>query len=270
MGDVWQLAGAYEAYVGRWSRPVARAFVSWLGVPAGRRWLDAGCGTGALTGAVLAATAPALVTALDMSRGFLASVAVGLRVNGDAAALPLRSGTFDAVVSGLALNFVARPATAVAEFARVAAPGATVAAYVWDYAAGMRMMRHFWDAAAAVDPAAAGQDEGPRFPICRPDALHAAWTGAGLTGVTVRSIEVPTVFAGFDDYWQPFLGGQGPAPAYLSRLAPARRDRIRALLEARLPRQADGSIRLTASAWAVRGVVADHRPGGTARVFPIS
>jgi SAM-dependent methyltransferase len=253
MGDVWQVAGPYEAYVGRWSRPVAREFVAWLGVPAGRRWLDAGCGTGALAGTVLAAAAPALVTGLDMSRGFLAAAAVPLRVVGDAAALPLRTGTFDVVVSGLALNFVPRPAAALAEFARVAAPGATVAAYVWDYADGMRMMRHFWDAAREVDPAAADQDEGPRFPICRPDGLRAAWTAAGLSGVTVRPIEIPTVFTGFDDYWQPFLGGQGAAPAYLSRLEPAAREAIRRLLQIRLPRAADGSIPLTASAWAVRG-----------------
>ena len=250
--DVWEVGDAYEAYVGRWSRRVAAEFVGWLGVPPGRRWLDAGCGTGALTTAVLGC-APAEVVAVDPSRGFLTAVRGAGRVAGDAAALPLRTGGFDAVVSGLALNFVPRPAAAVAEFARVAAPGAVVASYVWDYAGGMRMMRLFWDAAAEVDPAGAALDEGDRFPICREPALRAAWTAAGLTGVTTRAIEVPTVFAGFDDYWQPFLGGQGAAPAYLARLDDDRRAAIRDRLRSRLPVAPDGTIALTAAAWAVRG-----------------
>ena len=265
MGDVWAVAGAYEAYVGRWSRRVAAEFVRWLGVPPGRRWLDAGCGTGALTGTVLDAASPATVVGVDMSLGFLgearrrapvgpvaAGDATGF-VAGDAAALPLAGGRFDAVVSGLALNFVPGPERAVAEFARVAAPGGTVAGYVWDYADGMRMMRYFWDAAAEVDPSAADRDEGPRFPICHPEALHEAWTGAGLTEVETRGIEVPTVFADFDDYWRPFLGGQGPAPAYLAAMPPDQREAVRALLDSRLPREADGSIALTARAWAARG-----------------
>ncbi|XVV11170.1 class I SAM-dependent methyltransferase [Actinoplanes sp. CA-131856] len=212
-GDIWAAGDAYEAYVGRWSRRVAPLFVEWLGVPGGRRWLDAGCGTGALTSAIMAA-GPADVVGLDPSRGFLRSALDATRVAGDAAALPLRDGSFDAVVSGLALNFVPDPARAVAEFARVAAPGAVVAAYVWDYASGMQMMRHFWDAAAAPD-----RDESRRFPICREEALRAAWAGAGLTDVRTRAIEIPTIFASFDDYWTPFLGATGPAPAYLAGLS---------------------------------------------------
>ncbi|MET3429708.1 SAM-dependent methyltransferase [Actinoplanes tereljensis] len=248
-GDVWAVGSVYEAYVGRWSRPVATEFVRWLAVPPATRWLDAGCGTGALTDAITANAAPALVVGADMSLGFLKGPTV---VNADAAALPLATGEFGAVVSGLALNFVPRPGDAIAEFARVAKPGATVAAYVWDYTDGMQMMRWFWDAAREVDPAA--PDEGPRFPICHPPALEAAWTAAGLGEVSVRPIEIPTVFTDFDDYWQPFLGGQGAAPAYLARLDPDRQRAIRDRLENQLPRQADGTIALTAVAWAVRGL----------------
>jgi SAM-dependent methyltransferase len=163
MTDVWAQGDAYEAYVGRWSRQVAARFVRWLAVPDGRRWLDAGCGTGALTSAVIH---PALVVGVDPSLGFLTGFAGdggnGIAVAGDATALPFPDGSFDAVVSGLALNFVPRPEAAVAEFARVAAPGAVVGAYVWDYTDGMQMMRHFWNAASAVDPAAAALDEGRR------------------------------------------------------------------------------------------------------------
>jgi SAM-dependent methyltransferase len=160
---------------------------------------------------------------------------------------------FDAVVSGLTLNFVPEPDRAAAELARVAAPGGVVAAYVWDYAEGMAMMRYFWDAATALDPAAAELDEGRRFPLCQPDALGRLWTGAGLADVEVRAIEVPTRFADFDDYWTPFLGGQGPAPGYVMSLDEERRDALRDLLHARLPSAQDGSIPLTARAWAVRG-----------------
>jgi hypothetical protein len=111
-------------------------------------------------------------------------------------------------------------------------------------------MRHFWDAAVALDPAAAELDEGPRFPLCRPDALRERWTGSGLTNVDVRAIDVPTVFADFDDYWGPFLGGQGPAPQYVAGLSEQARDALRERLRATL---GDGKIALTARAWAVEG-----------------
>jgi SAM-dependent methyltransferase len=264
VAEVWSAGDAYEAYVGRWSRRVAEAFVRWLGVPGGARWLDAGCGTGALTAAILAVAEPAEVLGLDTSEGFLAAARArvtdsraGFR-GGDMRALPLPAGRFDAVVSGLALNFVPDPGRAVAESARVAAPGGTVAAYVWDYAGGMEMIRHFWDAAIALDPAAAGLDEARRFPLCRPGGLRALWTRAGLDGVTVRAIGTATAFAGFDDYWGPFLGGQGPAPGYVTSLTEERRRALRESLRARLPAAPDGSIPLTAGAWAVRGT-AHHR-----------
>ncbi|GAB1511386.1 class I SAM-dependent methyltransferase [Actinophytocola sp. KF-1] len=242
--DVWQAGDAYEAYVGRWSRQVAARFVPWLGVPAGRRWLDVGCGTGALSAAVRAAGGT--VVGLDPSRGFLSGspdVVVG-----DARALPFRTGWFDVVVSGLALNFVPAPDVALAEMARVVVPGGTIAAYVWDYADGMTMMRHFWEVAREVNPDA--PDEGERFPLCRADALAELWRAGGLTGVAVEGIEIPTVFADFDDYWRPFLGGQGAAPAYLMSRPAEEQERLRARLSARLPAR---DLRLTARAWAVRG-----------------
>ncbi len=231
----------------------------WLDPPAGRRWLDVGCGTGALTSSILALADPAIVVGVDTSEGFVDDART--RVDdprasfqtGDARSLPFPDDRFDAVASGLAVNFVPEPARAAAEFARVTAPGGVAAAYVWDYAEGMAMMRWFWEAAAELDPAAADLDEGRRFPLCRPDALRELWAEAGLDGVAVEAIEVPTVFADFDDYWGPFLGGQGPAPGYVMSLAGERRAELRDLLRARLPADPDGSIPLTARAWAVRG-----------------
>jgi SAM-dependent methyltransferase len=262
---IWSVGDAYDAYVGRWSRRVAEGFLAWLDVPAGRRWLDVGCGTGALTATVLAVADPAGIVGVDPSEGFLAAARAGVTDPrstfqvGDARSLPLPDRGFDAVVSGLALNFVPDPDRAVAEFARVLAPGGMAAAYVWDYAQGMAMMRYFWDAAAALDPAAAELDEGRRFPLCRPEPLRALWRDAGLDHVTIRSIEVPTVFADFDDYWTPFLGGQGPAPGYAMSLTEEHRGALRDLLGARLPADPDGSVRLTARAWAVRGTVPPAR-----------
>ncbi|MGY1603159.1 class I SAM-dependent methyltransferase [Geodermatophilus sp. SYSU D00815] len=255
----WAGAQRYEAYVGRWSRPVARRFLEQLSAPPGRRWLDVGCGTGALTGEVLAAAAPASVVGVDPSADFVAHAAAQLtdpratfRV-GVAQELPLPDGAADVVVSGLVLNFVPDPAAALTEMRRVTRPGGLVAAYVWDYAGGMQLMRHFWDAAAALDPAVRDLDEGLRFALCRPGPLRGLFEGAGLSGVEVEGIVVPTTFRDFDDYWTPFLGGTGPAPAYAVSLGEADRAALRELLRRRLPVAADGGVHLTARAWAVRG-----------------
>lgn len=265
--DIWAKGDAYERYVGRWSRQVATSFVSRLGVPAGRRWLDVGCGTGALSAAVLAAADPVDVVGVDPSQGFVVHARTHVtdpRARfeiANAQLLPFPDDRFDAVVSGLVLNFLPEPPAAAAELARVAAPGGRVASYVWDYAEGMAMIRHFWDAATALDPAAAALDEGSRFPLCRPEPLRELWAYAGLTDVTVEAIEVPTVFCDFDDYWTPFLGAQGPAPGYAASLPEDHLTGLRDLLRDRLPTGPDGSIRLTARAWTVRGFAGPHPPG---------
>ncbi|ACG72655.1 Methyltransferase type 11 [Anaeromyxobacter sp. K] len=258
--DVWDVGAGYEAYIGRWSRRVAREVVGWLGVGPHARWLDVGCGTGALGDAIAAQAAPALVVGLDRSMGFVAHAharaggAHGAFVAADAQALPVRDGAFDAVTSALVLNFVADPARMVAELARAARPGAPVALYVWDYAGGMEYIRRFWDAARALDPAAAALDEAVRFPVCAPGPLSALLEAAGLASVEVRAVEVPTVFRDFAECWAPFLAGQGPAPAYAVSLPEERRAALRDAFRAALPVEPDGTIPLRARAWAVRGV----------------
>lgn len=227
--DVWASGAAYEPYVGRWSRLVARELVAWLAVPGGWPWLDVGCGTGALSQVILDCASPSRVDGLDRSEGYVAYAREQVRDPrarfdvADAQVLPAEEGVYDVVVSGLVLNFLPEPTRAVAEMARVARSGGGVAAYVWDYAGRMELMRHFWDAAVALDPAARDLDEGPRFPICHPGPLAALFCGAGLTKVETRAIDVPTVFRDFDDYWSPFLGGQAPAPGYAMSLTEERR-----------------------------------------------
>ncbi|MEV6106171.1 class I SAM-dependent methyltransferase [Streptomyces sp. NPDC051940] len=255
--DRWSAGGAYERYMGRWSRAVAREFVVWTG-ERGPRWLDVGCGTGALSAAVVERCRPGLVVGVDRSAGFVAAARDGVRgparfVVGDAMRLPVRDGAFDAAVSGLALNFVPGPDAALAGMARAVRPGGLVAGYVWDYAGGMGLLRHFWDAAAALSPDAVELDEGRRFAWCRPGPLRALWAGAGLVDVAVGEVEVTMVFAGFAELWEPFLAGQGPAPGYAAALPPADRRQLRDLFRAGLPVGPDGSIALSARAWAVRG-----------------
>jgi len=137
--------------------------------------------------------------------------------------------------------------------ARVVHNGGMVALYVWDYAGKMQMMRHFWNAVAALDPAARDLDEGRRFPVCNPDSLRTLFQNTGLFQVEVHPIDISTDFKDFNDYWAPFLGGQGPAPGYAMSLSEEQRARLRQRIYNSLPFALDGSIPLAARAWAVRG-----------------
>ncbi|MFN8574445.1 MAG: class I SAM-dependent methyltransferase [Gemmatimonadaceae bacterium] len=260
--ESWASGAAYEPYVGRWSRLVAADFIQGLGIPAQRRWLDVGCGTGALSATILAMAQPASVRGVDRSAEFVAYArthVVDARVTfeaGDAQSLPLDDASCDVAVSALALNFFPDPVGALREMARCTGPRGVVAAYLWDYGGRMQMLRHFWNAAANLDATARDLDEGRRFPICQPDALHSAFVAAGLSGVQTRPIDVSTVFRDFDDYWVPFLGGQGPAPSYVRSLTDAQCAGLRERLRRSLPTALDGSIALIARAWTARGMSA--------------
>jgi ubiquinone/menaquinone biosynthesis C-methylase UbiE len=259
MEDKWENGELYESYVGRWSRPVAAAFLEWLDLPEGARWLDVGCGTGALTQTILDRCRPAATISVDPSEGFLGVARRAIddpRARfeiGEAASLPVGDGEVDAVVSGLVLNFVPDKPAALTDMARAAGPGGTVAAYVWDYAGRMELMRRFWDAAAALDPAAAELDEGVRFPETSAEGLLEMFENAGFEEVETRAIDVPTKFVDFDDHWTPFFSGVGPAPGYCVSLNEPSRVALREHLRETLPTADDGSISLVARAWAVRG-----------------
>ena len=207
----------------------------------------------------LQATQPRSVKGIDPSAGFVdfakahvSDPKVTFEV-GDAQSLPVESARFDVATSGLVLNFVPTPSLAAHEMMRAVRPGGIVATYVWDYAGKMELMRYFWDAAIKLDPAVSSLDEGVRFPLCQPPALVALFTDAGLRDVESRAIDVATTFRDFDDYWNPFLGGQGPAPGYAMSLSEERRNVLRDRIRRALPIASDGSIPLIARAWAVRG-----------------
>jgi SAM-dependent methyltransferase len=257
--DRWDDGTRYETYVGRWSRRVAEQFLPWLDVGRGAAWIDIGCGTGVLARTILNLQDPESVIGIDPSTASLSAARTSIRdprvsfVEGTADAMPEASGSADVVVGGLMLNFVPDLPRALAEMIRVVRPESPIAGYVWDYAEGMQLIRLFWDAAVALDPAAAELDQGARFPLCRPEALETAFVDAHLEEVSVSAIDIPTFFQSFDDYWAPFLGGVGSAPAYAMSLDQGARDLLRDRLDWTLPRETDGSIELTARAWAVRG-----------------
>jgi SAM-dependent methyltransferase len=256
--DNWEHGGAYERFIGRWSRLVAAEFLDWLELPAGLRWVDVGCGTGALSEAILERQDPTSVVGVEPSAGFVKSARERLGDRAEifeapAEKLPLADGSADIVVSGLVLNFIPDLPSALAEMRRVATDG-MVAAYVWDYTGGMEMLGLFWDAADAVDPGGT-PDEARRFPLCNPEALTAAFTAAGLTAPDVVPLDVPTPFTDFEDLWTPFLGGQGAGPSYLASLPAEKQSAIKEAMRGLVPANADGSISLNARAWAIRASV---------------
>lgn len=256
---MWGNGTPYEAFMGRWSRLVAREFIQWLRIPEETGWVDVGCGTGGLTQIVLDLAAPHAICAVDPDEGFLSHAREQIRdtrvqfKRGDACHLPIETAAYDVVASGLMLNFVPKPLAALAEMGRVTRPGGTVAAYVWDYAEHMEFLRYFWDAAVSCDPAAQKLDEGRLFSLCHPGRLRELFEESALQEVETCHLDVVTHFRNFEDYWSPFLGGQGPAPSYVVSLKNSDRHALQKHLQATLPIAADGSIKLTARAHAVRG-----------------
>jgi SAM-dependent methyltransferase len=243
----------YERFMGRWSRRLAPLFVTFAGVTGGDHVLDVGSGTGALSAAA-AAIESVQVTGIEPAAAYVRYAQERLDGHfevGDAMALPFADDSFDRTLAMLVLNFVPDPAAALQQMIRVTRPGGVVAAAVWDYGEGMQMLRTFWDAAVALDPAAAPRDE-RHMPLCTRGTLTAQWRTHGLLNVDEQPLTIDMAFASFDDYWRPFLGGQGPAGVYVSSLAESARHTLESRLRARLE---DVGLTLRARAWAVRGGV---------------
>lgn len=240
---------AYDAYMGRYSRALAPAFADAVGVGSGQRVLDVGCGPGALTGTLVERVGPEAVSACDPSAPFVAACAhrhPGVTVRlGRAEEIPYEADSFDVVVAQLVLHFVSDPPAAAREFRRVTRAGGVAGACVWEFGGGMQLLRRFWDAALAVDPHA--PDEAGALRFGGEGEIAALLEAAGFTGVEERRLTVSSTYADFDELWDGFLLGIGPAGTYCLSLEEEPRSRVRDELFAGLGSPA-GSFELEASA----------------------
>lgn len=260
--DAWRSGDGYDRYMGRWSRQIAPRFLDWLSVRNGLDWVEVGCGTGALSGAIVAQGEPLTLVAIDPSEDFLARARANVpdaRVSfqtGIAESLPLDDASKDVAVSGLVMNFVPDRVMALGEMKRVTRPGGVTAFYVWDYpGGGVEFMRTFWRAATELDSNAADLTEDGRFGFCTRDGLADLAASAGWRPLDVTAIEAPSLFRNFEDFWHPFTLGAGPAPGYCVSLTPDARRHLRDRLFTAIPRAADGSIHMTLRAWAVKAAM---------------
>lgn len=255
---MWGGGDVYEKFMGRWSRLVAAEFLDWLAIAPQARWLDVGCGTGVLTETILRTASTQRVYGIDPFEAQIKQAQFQVMdervefIVSDVDSVDLPPNTFDAIVSGLALNFIPDINSALQAMHKLSKPHGIVAAYVWDYSGKMEFLRYFWDAVIQLDSSATTLDEGQLFPICNPIALKNAFSANDFQSIEVIPLDVPTVFQDFDDYWLPFLGGRGPAGAYLATLETAKLDELRELLRQTLPVTTDGTIPLVARAWAIR------------------
>lgn len=252
-------ARAYERFMGRWSELAAPQFTKFAGIPVRGNVLDIGCGTGSLALAIARLRPHCRVEGIDVSREYI-EFARGRTRNprvrfktGDAQNLPFAPGTFDAAASLLVFNFIPDPAKALSEARRVTRAGGSISAAVWDYGDRMRMLRIFWDAAEEQDSEAGRLDE-KHMPLCRNGELSELWARGGLRKIESSPLEITMTFANFDEFWNPFMLGQGPAGAYVRRLPRNSVSALREELRRRVgaPR---GTFTLPARLWAVRGEV---------------
>lgn len=255
--DAWSAGQNYEHYMGRWSRMIAAKFVDWVDAPANADWLEIGCGTGALTQAVLSTAAPRSILSTDQSADFVAHAKAQITDDravfqvADATHLPCAGASMDIVTSALVLNFIPDKQAALAEMRRVLRPGGVVAFYVWDYpGGGMGFIDAFWKAAGEIDPDAVELNESTRFPFCQKDGLSALCQDAGTSDAKISAIEVETQFPDFEAFWHPFTLGAGPAPGYVKSLPDERKQQLKDHLASKFER--GGPVGLPARAWAVK------------------
>jgi SAM-dependent methyltransferase len=244
-------ADAYDRFMGRYSRLLSPQMADLAGIAAGQRALDVGCGPGALTTELVRRLGPEAVAAVDPSEPFVAAArdrhpGVDVR-EAPAEHLPFADDGFDATLAQLVVHFMADPVAGLAEMRRVTRPGGVIVACVWDHAGGKGPLGAFWRAARELD--ADVLDEGD-LPGAREGHLAQLFTDAGLADVEATSLVAELEQSTFDDWWEPFTGGVGPAGAYVASLDPARREELRDRCRSLLPR---APFRLTTVAWAARG-----------------
>jgi SAM-dependent methyltransferase len=238
--------------MGRYSEPLAAKFVAWTGVVEGQQALDVGCGTGALTAELAERLGPGAVSAVDPSESFVEAArsrlpAIDVR-RAAAEQLPFSDRTFDCALAQLVVHFMTDPVAGLREMARVTRRGGRVAACVWDHAGGTGPLAVFWRAVRGLDPQA--RDESG-LAGAREGHLAELFEAAGLHQIECTVLTVIASFASFNDWWEPFTLGVGPAGDYVSRLDTARRDELRNQCATLLPHKTP--IEIIASAWTVLG-----------------
>jgi SAM-dependent methyltransferase len=245
-------AEAYDQFMGRWSVRLAPQLAEFADVRSGHRALDVGCGPGALTSDLVARLGPSAVTAIDPSESFVAAARArnpGVDVRQAAAEqLPFPDGTFDATLAQLVVHFMTDPVAGIAEMARVTRPGGVVAACVWDFAGGHDPLGPFWAAARALDMRV--EDESG-LAGTRAGHLVDLFRAAGLRSVEPGTLSVSRDYSDFEEWWEPFTRGVGPAGSHVTRLDVPRQAELRDQCRSMLP---VGPITITAQAWAARGL----------------
>jgi SAM-dependent methyltransferase len=243
----------YDRFVGRYSYALVDALAAAAGIEAGASVLDVGAGSGVGTRRLVELVGSVRVSAVEPSEPFVEALrerlpGVDVR-RGSAESLPFEDDAFDAVLANLVVNFMQDPLAGVSEMRRVARPGGAVAVCVWDYAGEMTLLRSFWDAAVALDPdPAAAADERSRMRFARPGELGALCRDAGLGDVEEGELVVSADYESFDDLWEPFTLGVGPAGEHAASLDPERQVALRDDYRRRLD-VPDGPFRLDARAW---------------------
>lgn len=245
-------ADAYDRFMGRYSVLLSPQLADLAGVHAGQRAIDVGCGPGALTAELVTRLGPAAVAAVDPSEPFVAAArarnpGVDMR-RASADQLPFPDGDFDAALAQLVVHFMPDPVAGVAEMARVTRQGGVVAACVWDYGGGQSPLRVFWEAARELDSEV---DDESGLPGTREGHLAELFTAAGLRAVEEATLSSSLEHHSFEEWWQPFTLGVGPAGKYAAGLDPEHLTDLREKCRSLLP---TAPFVVTARAWAARGL----------------
>jgi len=245
-------AAAYDRFMGRYSVPLAPEFAAFATVAAGQRVLDVGCGPGALTAELVSRLGPAAVAAVDPSEPFVAAArerhpGVSVRLAA-AEQLPFEDQGFDAALAQLVVHFMTDPVGGLREMARVTRKHGVVAACVWDHAGGQGPLSVFWEAARELDPDVGDESE---LAGAREGHLAQLFQAAGLHEVEESALSVDVEHPSFEEWWEPFTLGVGPAGVYAAGLDEPRQARLHELCREMLPA---APFVVSVRAWAARGL----------------